>query len=484
MSKRRKFLKKMGLGFITIPVLQNPVLPKRNGNKQQNVFFTTGYKVSGVTSNQAIVWTRLCGQQFPNSIVHERREKVFRHPIDFDENMPVDKMDGAVKVANGFVQIKLEAGSGKVFSSGWMEAKEPGDSVVSFLFDELEPNSLYKVVIEGKMTDDGVSSFIYGSFKTAPSPNASKNVILTTSTCQYFWSFDDIDRGFRTYDSMRRMNPDFYIQTGDYVYYDKPGPLAKNLEQARHKWHAMDSRPSIRDLYTKTPVFMIKDDHDLLDNDVFPGSGDYGDLSLEDGLKLWYTNSPVRKKPYRKIRWGKDLEIWLVEGREFRSPNDAEDGPDKSIWGQEQKDWFVRTVEESDATFKLLFTATPVVGPDRENKSDNHANTTFEHEGTWLRKYLSGLKNIFVINGDRHWQYVSKDDETGLLEFGSGPVSDYHVQGWKEGDKRPEHQYLGLVGGFLSVEVKKEGSEPIIIFCHNDVDGRVLNTVKIKKSDL
>ena len=51
----------------------------------------------------------------------------------------------------------------------------------------------------------------------------------------------------------------------------------------------------------------------------------------------------------RKVRWGKDLEVWLVEGRDYRSPNTMPDGPDKTIWGKEQKDWLRRKVIEAEA---------------------------------------------------------------------------------------------------------------------------------------
>ena len=44
----------------------------------------------------------------------------------------------------------------------------------------------------------------------------------------------------------------------------------------------------------------------------------------------------------------------FTEGRDFRSPNKMADGPDKTIWGAEQKAWFKRTVKESDATWKVL----------------------------------------------------------------------------------------------------------------------------------
>ena len=91
---------------------------------------------------------------------------------------------------------------------------------------------------------------------------------------------------------------------------------------------------------------------------------------------------------YRTIRWGRDLQIWLTEGRDFRSPNKQADGPEKTIWGVEQKAWFQRTVKESDATWKVLISPTPLVGPDRRGKNDNHANAGYAHEGDELRAWI------------------------------------------------------------------------------------------------
>ena len=78
-------------------------------------------------------------------------------------------------------------------------------------------------------------------------------------------------------------------------------------------------------------------------------------------------------------------------------------------------------MRSSDATFKLYISATPVVGPDRKGKKDNHANQVFAYEGGRLREFLNSIPGCFVINGDRHWQYHSIDPGTGLNEFGSGP---------------------------------------------------------------
>ncbi|WP_439482586.1 alkaline phosphatase D family protein [Cyclobacterium plantarum] len=481
-ANRRNFFRKSGLSLlslIAIPkIIARPIhqLLELISKTNAGVYFTNGFKIAEVGKESAMLWTRLCGQEFPQPVRHQRQEKVFRHPIDFDEEQPVSEMDGAVSGCPGLVRAKVSTKSGRsVYNSSWQAAKAADDFTVKIPVKGLQPNTAYQVEWEAKAVDNNTIRKEIGSFKTPPSDTEPAPVFFTTSTCQYFWSFDDERRGFQTYDSMRRLEPDFFIHTGDYIYYDKPGPLAKNLEKARHKWHAMDGWLSLRDFYKEVPVYMVKDDHDLLKDDMYRGKGPYGDLTFDDGLKLWYENVPIEGKPYRTLRWGKDLQVWLVEGREYRSENTLEDGPKKTIWGDEQKNWFQESVEASDATFKILFTATPVVGPDRENKTDNHANESFRHEGEWLRNFLSGQPNMYVVNGDRHWQYVSQDKETGLMEFGSGPVSDCHSQGWKEGDVRPEHRFLRLKGGFLSIRVHRNAQTPEILFEHRDVLGKVVN---------
>tara|TARA_R110002049_G_scaffold175107_1_gene342419 strand:- start:13800 stop:14642 length:843 start_codon:yes stop_codon:yes gene_type:complete len=279
---------------------------------------------------------------------------------------------------------------------------------------------------------------------------------------------------------MRDLNPLFHCQTGDYVYYDRLGPMVYNVELARHKWHAINSWPSLVEFYNNTPLYIQKDDHDLLDNDAAPSSSPFGELTFEDGLLIRNEQTPTDENPYRTFRWGKDLQIWFVEGREFRSNNKEPDGKDKTIWGKEQINWFKESVEASDATFKILCSPTPVVGPDRSKKVDNHSNDSFKTEGEWLRTYVANQK-MFVINGDRHWQYVSVDSETGLMEFSQGPSSNSHAQGWDPNDKRPEHKFIRVSGGFLAVKVTRDGNIPFIDFINYDVDGNVVNRETIKR---
>ncbi|CAM4254476.1 alkaline phosphatase [Zobellia roscoffensis] len=452
------------------------------GYAQQNseVYFTTGFKIGEVTDSSAVLLTRLCKSPEPVAVYHEQQDKVFHPPKDFDDSMPISKMEGAVAGSAGQVQVILIS-KDTTITTDWEDVSAYKDFTFKRSFNGLHPHTQYTVQIKGRKHKEAPVATIQGKFTTAPLANEAVPLLFTASTCQYYWSHDDPKRGFKIYDSMLRLNPLFHCQTGDYVYYDKPGPMATTVELARHKWHAMNSWPSLADFYRNTPAYLQKDDHDLLKDDANPYSTSFGDLSYEDGLAIWREQVPIMDQPYRTFRWGKDLQIWNVEVREFRSDNKSPDGKEKTIWGEEQIAWFKQTLEASDATFKILVSPTPVVGPDRsKGKFDNHSNKSFATEGKWLRAYLA-KQNVFVINGDRHWQYVSVDPKTGLREFSQGPVSSYHAQGWDPKDKRPEHKFLRVDGGFLAVKVYREKTEAVIEFIHYDVEGNVVNTEVIKE---
>lgn len=96
------------------------------------------------------------------------------------------------------------------------------------------------------------------------------------------------------------------------------------------------------------------------------------------------------------------------------------DGPEKTIWGHDQMEWFKSTVRQSDATFKVLISPTPFVGPDRGKKNDNHANIGFKYEDDQLNSLVSRI-NMVAVRSDRRLQYSSRDAETGVMEFSCGP---------------------------------------------------------------
>ncbi len=163
----------------------------------------------------------------------------------------------------------------------------------------------------------------------------------------------------------------------------------------------------------------------------------------------------------------------------------ADDGDVVRIGDLDTLDWryITDTVQASDATFRILISPTPIVGPDRGSKNDNHANKGFTHEGDKLRAFIGKQKNMVVICGDRHWQYVSESAETGVREYSCGPASDAHAGGFSEKNRSSMHRYLKIEGGFLSVDIERKQGAAQAIFTHHGVDGAVYNRDVMKSEN-
>lgn len=291
--------------------------------------------------------------------------------------------------------------------------------------------------------------------------------------------YSDLDHpeGYKIYPFMAKLDPEFIVSTGDTVYYDNERPRARTVELARYHWHRMYSLPRLVEFHRRVPGYWLKDDHDTLANDTWPSQNPdwMKPMTFRKSQRIFLEEVPAPSEPYRTVRWGKDLQIWLVEGRDFRSPNPMPDGPDKTIWGVEQREWLMKSILASDASFRVLISPTPIVGPDRSSKRDNHSNEAFAYEGNLFRSWTQeqGLSNFFLICGDRHWQYLSVDPKTGLREFSCGPVSDEHAGG-SPGYDEEYHRFHREGGGFLAATVSRESDRPKITFRFHDVDGEVV----------
>lgn len=426
--------------------------------------FANGMKMGEVNDRSVVVWTRLTAKPEPINPV-----------ADWTKDQPnwvVPGLDGEVRI-----RLTTVEGGKESKQSGWQTVGAQTDHCLQIRFDALEPATRYDVQIEGRTAaDSGEVASLTGSFTTAPVVTSDKPVFFTVSTCQEFEQRDDKQNGHRIYHSMLAEKPQFFLQTGDTVYYDRVEPLSTNIGLARYRWQRMYALPFQREFHRHIPTYWMHDDHDLLKNDCWPGQS-YGDLTWDQGVQVWNEQIPQSPLPYRTFRWGRDVQIWLPEGRLFRSPNPMPDGPEKTILGKEQWKWLEQSLAASDATFKFYVSATPVVGPDRKEKNDNHANEGFAYEGEKLRKLLHGTPGLVVINGDRHWQYHSVDPVTGLNEFGCGPASDSHAGGFSEKNREASQRFLRIKGGYVSVRVDGGKAE----LAHHTVDGEVVYRVTIER---
>lgn len=435
------------------------------------IHFGNGIKIGEVDANSAIVWLRLTDSP-------ERRAD--GTPFKAEDNKVPDglrlgDMKDSLMGANGRVRFRYRPKDGVESATPWQSVDRQHDFTTQAKLTDLKPATAYTIIAEGRAHDeDVIAATCEGRFTTAPLAAGTAPVRFVAVTCHDFPRRDDGERGHLIYPVISKLNPDFLVHTGDIEYYDKPGPWAMSAELARFKWNRFYSLENQRDFHRNFPSYFMKDDHDTLKNDCWPGQT-YGDLTWEQGLAIFREQFPLGDKTHRTFRWGRDLQIWMIEGRDFRSPNNMPDGPEKSILGAEQKQWLFDTMRASDATFRILISPTPIIGPDRGNKRDNHANEGFTHEGNEIRAFLAPLPGTFVICGDRHWQYVSRDAASGVIEFSCGPGSDSHAEGFFMKNRAPEHRFLRIEGGFLSIDVNRTGEQARIIFRHHDVHGKVVH---------
>jgi len=253
-------------------------------------------------------------------------------------------------------------------------------------------------------------------------------------------------------------------------------PAARDAASMRFRWQRQYSQPRLVSALRGAAGYWMKDDHDFRHDDA-DKEGDEGP-SPGLGAAIFVEQVPVvdPDEPdgltYRTRRVSRELQVWFLEGRDYRDPNAAPDGPGKSIWGAEQTAWLQRTLLESDATFKILVVPTPLVGPDKGNKIDNHTNPGgFRNEADelfgWLVTHDFSPDELFIVTGDRHWQYHSIHP-SGYHEFSAGALSYTNAQpavhpGDARGtdpDGRVRQPYAspGLQGGFLEVDVAPAAS--------------------------
>jgi len=428
------------------------------GQEQAEPRQATGVRVGEMTDTSAVVWVRLTK--------HAARKEA--------GDGPDGALEGACPGAEGRVRVRFAPRDDlrDAAATDWVEVGEKTDFIHHFRLADLKPGTTYHYATEtAGPGGTPVHAPVHGTFQTAPAADATEAVRFCVMTCQGYPDRGHPD-GHPIYPAMQALKPHFACLTGDLVYYDNDAPKATTPALARSHWERMFSLPRLREFTRHVGCYWLKDDHDTLKNDSWTGQK-AGELTFAEGQRIFLQQAPMLGGPsYRTFRWGRDLQVWFTDGRDFRSPNSMADGPAKTIWGAEQKAWFKKTVKESTATWKVLVSPTPLVGPDRKGKNDNHSNAGFQHEGDEIRAWLkdNASDNFFVVCGDRHWQYHSAHPTTGLNEFSVGPASDQHAGG-TPGEDRAIHKFHRVKGGFLFVTVSRAGDRPRIAFSLRDVAG-------------
>ncbi|MBX9841554.1 MAG: alkaline phosphatase D family protein [Xanthobacteraceae bacterium] len=335
----------------------------------------------------------------------------------------------------------------------------------------------YRVRFEDLAAPTISSEAQVGRFRTAPGDARSVSFVWSGDTAGQGWGIDEARGGMRSYATMLKNRPDFFIHSGDSIYADCPierelklpnGEVWKNIvtEEKAHiaksvadfrgnyQYNLLDA--NMRRFNAEVPVFAQWDDHEVA-NDWWPGQdrSDYGhtnaSLLAAHGRRAFCEYMPVRQtqaetgRIYRRIAYGPLLDVFMLDMRSYRGPNDKAEatmGPECRILGVAQCEWLKRELSHSKATWKIIAADMPlsVVSHDAVAQGDGEPAGR-EHEIAEILGFIkhAGVRNTVWITADMHYTAAHYYDPNRAVfqdfepfwEFISGPL---HAGTWGPGE--------------------------------------------------
>ena len=325
------------------------------------------------------------------------------------------------------------------------------DYTLTIPLEGLSPATRYRyhvLVISADQTTTHLSASpaAKGEFTTLPDDKTSVPVTFA-------WSGDlggqgrcrQGASGYPIFDVIQRHNPNFFLFLGDTIYSDNPCPSPPNdpgadfkaatLQTYRVRHRYQRGAEALRQFLETTPVYVIWDDHEVRDN--FAGPFDEQMPAGRQALReYWPIFSPVEDphRMYRSVRYGADLEIFILDTRQYRSRNEDLDGPAKTMLGHSQLQWLLDGLRASMATWKVIATSVPLSvekgGLGNDGWGHEPSGTGFGRERQVIVDAIlrQTIKNVVFLAGDVHWVQANAYDpnQDGVIDFHEymvGPLS-------------------------------------------------------------
>jgi alkaline phosphatase D len=233
--------------------------------------------------------------------------------------------------------------------------------------------------------------------------------------------------------------PDLMLWLGDNVYLREADWGSKNGIIKRYE-HTR-SLPELQSLLGSVHHYALWDDHDYGPNDSDRGYG-LKHESRNVFMQFWGNPSYGNGKQegvYTTFQWG-DVQFFLLDNRFFRSPNRRITG-DRTILGEEQKQWLIDNLASSNATFKVIAMGGQFLNP--LERFENFANYKAEQQEIIELLGKENISGVFFLSGDRHYSEMSELQPIALgptyplLDFTVSPLTSGAFSSRTDQDKNP-----------------------------------------------
>ena len=470
----------------------------------QQVGTTTSFQIThgiasgDVTDQSAIIWSR----------VNDQPAKM---NVEYDTNANFSNPLSKTAQANSTTDFTAHAKLDRLKPDSQYYYR------VWFTGSDIDNNTNSETSSDLSAIPDIADQVEIGTFRTAPSANMTSNssaisFIWGADLGGQNYCRNADEGGYSIFKSMLSLNADFFIANGDMIYADgacpAQGPIFNNstnnqtitwtnipgdfksLADPSVEWNNVTEVRSLflehwkynrNDTYFKeflrnVSMYSQWDDHEIIndfgskwpywnlfsiDREGYPnlvkeGTNAflyYSPLDSNSNKNNNYTVNDSNKRIYRSFNWGKDLDLFIIDARSYRSQNHIADAPDsnKTLLGDEQLQWLRQELSNSNATWKVISSDVPISIPTGSNASilgrDGWANgnetsnysyyTGFERELTDLFNLIDehNIKNVVFITTDVHFPAFIRynfdlnndGNMTEIYELVSGPLSAFRL---------------------------------------------------------
>lgn len=350
------------------------------------------------------------------------------------------------------------------------------DNTVRVTLTALKPKQRYTYRLDTTAPHDASphDTANIGELQTPPSPKEEAAV-------SFAWSGDlggqnicrGIDDGYPIFKHIPARSLDFFIALGDMIYADNTCRPQGRFKRAQHPglqqkatklqdywaaWRYNREDQGYKQLLSQTSIYAVWDDHEVVNN--FGPSHDRradapykADVALMPlGRKAFIDYNPVNPTAssqdptrfYKRVRWGKHLELFFLDTRQYRAPNAAPDTAEapKSMLGKAQRDWLVQSLSTTDATWKVVISSVPIAIPtgnygkskgiDSWSKGRGQGKTGFSREldEIWRQLAKNKVHNQLWLTTDVHFgavfrykPYPKAHPQFQVYELIAGPLS-------------------------------------------------------------
>jgi alkaline phosphatase D len=233
---------------------------------------------------------------------------------------------------------------------------------------------------------------------------------------------------FAIFDVIAAAKPDFFVHLGDTVYADIPRrEFSPTLKHYRHKHARIRADRPLQAFMAQCVTYATWDDHEI-ENDAHGGMAQLP-IAEQVFREYWPCATVEKTGLHRAFSLSPQVDLIMLDTRRFRSVQALVDGPEKTMLGVRQKQWFLETLRRSRARFKIVATSVPFHG----SSQDAWGNYKTERDEIVAFIQRERIANVVMISADYHFARDWSNKRTGLHEFMAGPLATFRTF-----DKHPE----------------------------------------------